>query len=366
MDDMPAKERPRRSRLRLALVVGALLAGALEVTLRLSDVLEPAPVKVAEAKGHDWAVILETHEEPQLGFTNVRGIDVNVGGVSYRHDERGRRVPVSPTCEPDPGAPSVVFLGDSTTYGLGLAARDGLVEQTAARLGGAIRPVNLGVCGYTTAQEVALYRAERDHLPGAELVVLVVFPNDFVLAPSDWDGARGILYYDPLPLPRPVRRVLWKSALYRAVVTLVMTLDEALSDGDEAFPPRLSAMARAISRLRDLVHQDGRQLLVAHLPAMAPLDPYAFQTAERALQTICSSEGIAYIDLLQGFLVEREKHLERFELLRGEPLNEADSASLLSMYWLKYPTDQHLNGAANRVASGPLAQAIGGMLRRVP
>lgn len=347
-------------------MAAVLLIGALEVALRLCDVLEPEPVKVAQAKGSDWAVILETHDRPQLGFANARGIDVNVDGVSYRHDERGRRVPLSPRSVPEPGAPSVVFLGDSTTYGLGLAARGGLVEETAARLGGAIRPVNLGVCGYTTAQEVALYRAERDHLPGAELVVLVVFPNDFVLAPCDWDGSRGILYYDPLPLPRPVRRVLWESALYRAVVTLVMKLNDALGDGEEAFPPRLSVMARSISRLRDLVREDGRQLLVAHLPAMAPLDPYAFQTAERALQTICSSEDIAYVDLLQGFLIEREKHLQRYELLRGEPLNAADSASLLSMYWLKYPTDQHLNGAANRVAAGPLAQAIGGMLRRVP
>ena len=366
MDGMPAKGRPRRSRLRLALVAFLLLIVALEVALQVCGVLEPRPIQAAQANGNDWAVVLEESDEPRLSYVNAPGIDVTIGGVSYRHDERGRRVPSSPLSVPDPGAPTVVFLGDSTTYGLGLNAREGLVEQTAAQLGGLIRPANLGVCGYNTAQEVALYGAERAHLPGAEVVVLVVFPNDFAPVPSHWDGARGILYFDPFPLARPVRHLLWESALYRAVVTVVIRLKEALGDGGYGFTPRLTAMANNISRLHDLTRQDGRQLLVAHLPAMAPLDPYVFQAAERDLQAICAAEGVAYVDLLEGFLMERKKHLRRYERSRGEALNAAGSASLLSMYWLKYPTDQHLNAAANRVAAGPLAQAIGGMLRRVP
>jgi lysophospholipase L1-like esterase len=358
--------RPLRSRIGLTFAVVLALVGASEVALRLSGALQPVPIQAAEESDNKWTAILQEHDNPQLGYANVPSIDESVGGESYWHDARGRRVPVEPSLPSDSSLPCVAFLGDSTTYGLGLSAREGLVEQTTKRLGGSIRSLNLGVCGYATEQEVALYAAERHNLPGVELVVLVVFPNDFTPIPSLWDESRGILYFDPMPLPRGLRHLLWNSALYRATVSVTMKMLEGREESCCEPQSGLSTMAKQIERLAVMTREDGRSLLVAHLPAMVPLDPYAFAEAERKLESLCAEQNVDYVDLLDGFLDERERQCRRFEAARGQPLDAATRTSILSMYWLKYPTDQHLNAAGNRVASGPLAAAVGRALHPKP
>jgi lysophospholipase L1-like esterase len=70
------------------------------------------------------------------------------------HGTRDRERPVART-----GAPRIAVIGDSITFGSGVAPHERFTEQLerllAVRRGGAVEVLNLGVGGYDTLQEVA-------------------------------------------------------------------------------------------------------------------------------------------------------------------------------------------------------------------
>jgi hypothetical protein len=79
-----------------------------------------------------------------------------------------------------PGEIRILCLGDSTTYGQGVADEDtipALLEAELAHRGRGIRVVNAGVRGYGTREEVGLL-AEIGPEVEPDRVVLLWFPND--------------------------------------------------------------------------------------------------------------------------------------------------------------------------------------------
>jgi lysophospholipase L1-like esterase len=355
---MPAPRRSRlRSRLRLATLLAVLLIGSLELVARLLG-LGNVPGGIAtphHAAFYDANMFLPV-DDPELSYRNRPDALVVVEGIEYRHDALGRRV--TPRGGGDGPAPGVVFLGDSTTYGFGLRAEDSLPGRVAHDLGGAIRPVNLAVCGYCTAQETALYEAERERLGDVSLVVLVVFPNDFVPGIYDWDESMRILYVDPLPLPRGVRLALWRSALYRASASWVAYQRRMRGDYDPHASGNVEAALDSLERLAAAVRADGRQLLVAHLPSFEALDPYDFEDAARRLAARCARLGLPYVDLLEVFEAERKREIEAWEARTGQPAPQGARRSFLSRYWLVDPRDHHPNAEAVRLAARMLATHI--------
>jgi lysophospholipase L1-like esterase len=266
-----------------------------------------------------------------------------------------------------PGARVVVFLGDSTTYGLGLGYTDTLPVLVAGKLafgvpGGPIAPRNHGVCGYGVPQELALYERLADELPADAVIVLLVFPNDFAGGRFLWDDALKVMYADPLPLPFVLKPWLWRSALYRGLVSSVAARQQkqgafdALNEGNHA------QVLDAVAALAVRVENDGRRLLVAHLPAMERLDPYLFSEAVGKLEQVCEDMGVPFVDLLQPFLDERDRQVAAYETRTGQSAGGALRASFLSQFWIDDPADHHLNAAANELAAGALAEAIAELL----
>jgi lysophospholipase L1-like esterase len=74
------------------------------------------------------------------------------------------------------GRPRILFLGDSLTWGFGVKYEDIFVTRLEAKLPG-IETVNLAVSGYSTDQELLLYRDEGRKYQ-ADIVVAVVAYND--------------------------------------------------------------------------------------------------------------------------------------------------------------------------------------------
>ena len=109
--------------------------------------------------------------------------------VIYHTDTRGHRTTTLPAVD---GRPAVLLLGDSYTFGFGVADQ----QTFAARLQ-ALRPdvrvINLGVSSYTIDQETAVLRDARRWVGAIDRIVLQVTPaNDFSELASHRDSPRGI------------------------------------------------------------------------------------------------------------------------------------------------------------------------------
>ncbi|HTE05504.1 MAG TPA: GDSL-type esterase/lipase family protein [Planctomycetota bacterium] len=365
----------RRSRVLLALFLLALLAVALEVVVRAAGLVDLSRGAATEHQAaFNDADLFIAVGDADLSYANRPLASATIDGIEYRHDEHGWRV--TPGLAPaETGATSparvVAFLGDSTTYGLGLAAQDALPAQVAAALaattaagpgGIAIRALNLGVCGYATGQEAALYESQRAALADVDIVVLVFFPNDFAAGTFLWDSGLRIMYVDPLPLPFALKGWLWRSALYRAVVSRLGSSDAVRLAFDAANPANRRLALEQVARLAALVAADGKRLLVAHLPAMEALDPYQFVEPVAALAQTCARLGVPYVDLLPAFLAERERQVAAWAARGGAPVSAEHRRNFLAQYWISAPRDHHLDAAATSLAAPALAEALAPLL----
>jgi len=354
--------RRRRSRLRLALLVLLFALLAAELAVRAFGLVEVGGgAATPQQAAFNAAGMFVAVDDAAISYRNRPFAALAVDGAEYRHDARGwRELPAPP---PAPAPPvDVAFLGDSTCYGLGLPAADTLPAQVQAALAGRIRALNLGTCGYTTAQEAALYAAERAALGDARLVVLLVFPNDFAPGAFLYDEPLRALYVDPLPLPRAWKPWLFRSALYRALVSWRGAAAHAAGAFDPQRPENHAVVPEAVARLAADVRADGRTLLVAHLPALERLDPYAFDAPVARLRARCAELGVPFVDLLQPFLAERERQAAAFEARSGAPVGAELRAGFLSQFWLVDPHDHHLNARANALAAQALAPAVAAAL----
>jgi hypothetical protein len=362
----------RKRRWRLAVVGLVLLVAALEITVRVAGLVQlESGVATPHQNAFHAAGMFVSDDDDALSYRNRPNAVTEIDGVEYRHDERGWRMLPGPETDAaaavTAAAVPVAFLGDSTIYGLGLPAADTLPAQVAQVMGGAILPLDLGVCGYGTGQEAALYAAEREQLEGVPLVVLVLFPNDFGASTFRYDERLKLMYLDPTPLPRVLKDVLWHSALYRWVVSGWAMRQRAAGEWDPLDPAHWPPTLEMVKRLSELVAADGRRLLVAHLPAMERLDPYLFDKPVSELARFCARQKIDYVDLLPAFLDERERQCAVYLVKFQKPATVDQRTNFLSLYWLSNPPppavgDHHLNADGNRIAAPFLAKAIAAAL----
>ena len=356
---MSAARPKRRSRLVLLAICVLFFAGAGEIALRVIGV-EGETVGIQGDDMEIWrrASLLVSDRRPGVSYSNRPTASAEMSRLTYSHDERGRRITPG---EAQPDAPTVVFLGDSTTYGLGVDAADTLPAHVAAALEGAITPLNLGVPGYATAQETALYVAEQPHLNDPELIVLVFFSNDSSPATWRWDDSLKLLYYDPLPLPVGASQSLWGSALYRGISSLMTSVQRSRGLFDVTTESNIAWTLDELSKLSTQVSADGRQLLVAHLPALVSLDPYQFAAQRDALAHHCDELGVPFVDLLDALLVERDREIGAREARTGVTIPDAVRREYLQRFWV-LPEDPHPGGAAYALVAEPLAAKIAELL----
>lgn len=176
MPDEGQVERSRKWRARLALVAASLFVAAL--------VLEGAGRLWLDRRGEElgrpfWVLDAELGARMQPGY---RGPDDH--GTPVELNRRGLRGPEVEVPKP-PGRTRVLAMGDSVTYGFGVAREDTfpflLRERLAARGWGDVEVVNAGVPGYSTYQGVV--HLERDLLALEPDVVLFAYMNN-----DRWDS----------------------------------------------------------------------------------------------------------------------------------------------------------------------------------
>ena len=372
-DDAP-RRRPRRRRWGLVLAVLLLLLAAAEIALRVHERGLAGEAFVSEEMAEYLAAepYLAVHDD-EMPYRNAPGLDTVAGGVRYRHDERGWRVTADEVTAGSPGSPgssgapvTVAFLGDSMTYGWGVPAEDALPELAAAALGGRIKALNLGVSAFGTTPEVRLYERDRQALSDqeVEVVVLIVFPNDFAAGPFAWHAGTGFLAVDALPLPAGLRNRLSSLALYRGLASWHSGVARREGRWDGTAPESADTVLAPLTRLIEDVVGDGRRLLIAYLPAVADLvgDTHAWQPA--VLAAVCAERDVPFVDLRAGYLRAWESAKAARPALVATR-SEQDALRAWSLrHWVLSLQDQHLNATGNRGVADELAPAVAALLDR--
>jgi hypothetical protein len=337
---------------RYAVIVVVILVISLEAWLWAAGI--PADVVPPER-----GIQFSAHEDPEVGYTNLRSADIPFiyssdprgyfgPGNTVHHTTnsagyRGGEIPLKKIA----GIPRVLFLGDSFTFGEGVHDADVYSEQfeaLAARAGKKVESVNLGIGGANTAQEYTLLEYAADLNP------------DHIVVGYGLNDARDPLYYivwensvprflerpDPLtiylrslhPLASPfnwsrVLRILHGWDVNRRATTRILAYYHDL------YRPNAKGWQEtkdAIRRFGEYQKTTGQPVTFIIFPLLFELDAYEYEEEHRLIHEELERNGLASIDLLP--------------LLAGK--KDAD-------LWV-HPTDQHPNEIVHRIAAEALVE----------
>lgn len=335
----------------------AALALGTELVLRR---LRPARLETAPAlQPHVYSPVYGWSLRPGWRARTRDGRTVRINDAGFRG-----QAPVA-------GAPRrgrVLLLGDSLTFGTGV--EDG--ETFAAQLAGlapSLEPLNLGVSGYGTDQELLLL--EREGLPLApRVVVLNVCVGNDVL-----DNALPVYVYDGVT-PKPYFTVEGATLrLHDEHVRLrgMPLLAREVREHSLAFDALLLLLGGTPRAPLD--HEDGEhwgpraRLVLEHWPEAVELTERLLARVEEA----CRARGVRLLVLLhpnrRSFLGDAA-FLEPFEAATSRSFVDPATRviDLRSIYvekglgWEDFTLDRlgHLNPRGHRIVAEVLAKELGG------
>jgi len=270
--------RLRRRRFGWAAAAAAMLLAFLtaEVVFRLADIGHPSGRRFGAPAGHP--------QEPP-----------NPLGLREPWDE----LPAN-----DPRF-RLAFLGDSFTYGLGVASDETFVhrveELLQPRVPGGVVTINSGKTGSAPGTQLPLYRSWRDAIQ-PDAVVQVLYVNDIGLdtyafimkidrirdAPL-WVGewSRVLAYAE-----RQARYwIVWNKTLgfYRGGTTR--------EERERAW----TQLAADLEACRDTIRADGAHYAVVLFPWLYRLDDYPLEEFHERMAKLTSELEVAYLDLLPTY-----------------------------------------------------------------
>jgi lysophospholipase L1-like esterase len=279
----------RRRRLRTGCLVSiftlALCTLAAEVALRATGDRERAFAEGVNRTNRRWVALMtagvfEEVDDPVRRYAMRPGASTEVDGWRFRVSVHRSRGPDFPSAKPA-GEKRMLLLGDSFAFGMwcdedatlvGHLARMASAREAELGTGVAWRPVDLGVPGYHTGQQ--LLALEQDGLAlEPDVVVLYFNTNDIAREGFFFDEELG-LRNDHLPLPTALRRLLWESHLYGFIVRQhYLALKEVPA---AAFDPRVpwahvradnqAATREALAQIARVCRERGIALFLVNQP----------------------------------------------------------------------------------------------------
>jgi len=277
--------------------------------------------------------------------------------VEYRTNAQGFRGPEF-RAERTPGAPRLLFVGDSFTFGEGVHFEDTYPEVTAAALRAAlpgepaVEAYNLGVGGYNTRQSLRLLEHHLDRFAPDAVV------HGYVLN----DAEPSLLVFDPETgsVARRKRE---------------LSVPEGVSD---ARPPDSPLYRLRLARLawQALSNHRRSRTTIAHYRAL--YDPAsagwrASREALREMAALCRARDLPFVVVLFPILVDLgDDHPLSDELARVAEEITASGARLVDLFpllagadardlWV-HPTDQHPNERVHAIAGRAVAEALAPLL----
>lgn len=330
--------RPTLKKRLLALAIG--LAATFLVGELLARLLFGAPMA-------ERLPLMFMRAHPTRGWAMVPGQDhytythlVRVNSLGLRGPEVGAK---------EPGERRVLFLGDSLTYGQGVAEEDtvpaALERELEARTGAPWTVINAGHRAYDTAQELALF----DELaPGLapDYVLLGWYWNDVNERPIQTTfenlGPKGEIAFDTGNRVEGADRVRWELKQLVRSSALVMVVHDLFSGKGKPYEPDyfergLARLGRYLEHLKAGSERLGARAVFVQYPDKARLAGAAETEAwELRALTLARERGLPAIELLPALV----------------PLQAARGAAPI------LPFDGHYDGAANRAMGTHLAAEL--------
>ncbi|MGC2112244.1 MAG: SGNH/GDSL hydrolase family protein [Candidatus Korobacteraceae bacterium] len=317
--------------------LGILLFTLLLVALLLECALRLAFYHSKDFSMEMWKYAVQLKREvpdPNLRFTHkpnghafLMGQDVTINSHGLRDYEYSLEKP--------PGVYRILILGDSTTFGWGVAMTDTAAKILERELNAQHIPgyqrfevINAGVGNYDTVQEVTYYKTRgRDFHP--DLVVLGYFINDPEPVPAQKN----------IPLIDRSYLVAYVTNRYDGVLRRLGTRPDwrayysSLYEDDR---PGFQACKAALADLAASTRADHAKLLVALIPELHQINNrYPFTAAHQKIKDALAAEQVPVLDLIEG--------------LR----NHGPEVTL----WVT-PLDDHPNGKANTLIAAQMRDAI--------
>lgn len=327
-------------------IFGGALAGC-EGALRFAEprYLDRVKGPTVYSEAYGWTL--------RPGFQGtLHGVFTTVNSLGYR----GREHPVTEA----PARTRVLMLGDSITFGIGVADAEtfsALLDDRAERFS----VINLGVEGYGTDQE--LTRLEREGLAYHPAVVILNFcvANDFVnnagtTAHKPYFTLEGgvLRRHDERVRLSPFRAAAqWladESHLYNRLETLfpvrpqpTTPLGEAAQGGDRIGPKAAAERTFAlIRRIADASRGMGARFLLLLHP-----DETAFRQRSSVLRRFCKTEALAQIAVVDLGARYRALGLDYDQIARDEqghltPLGHRFAAEVIDSVLAEPAADDRL------------------------
>ncbi len=318
-----------RTVLRKASISAAALLGMFVIVETVTRTLEPGPFSFVDHNPY-----IEHPSYP--GIVRHRpGFEGRWDGTWYQINELGLRGPAIPA-SPLPGEFRVVALGDSCTFGKGVAEQDTWPRQLEGLLAAALpegTPVvvaNLGVNGYSGRTYEQMFEDVGAGL-NPDLVVVGYNLNDFPNAIRAVDEfvfrnrkARRMLSQD-------LRDALGRTATYRWMrQTYYHSRREADWKNAEAFAGGVAdsapddeawlEQAAFLESIRDQAHAVGAQMAVFLFPyeSQVYLDSFDSAPIDR-LRESCATLDLPFVDLAEEFRrAARQSDPPRELFLKGD------------------------------------------------
>ena len=169
-----AAKSSRAARYLLATAVFVLFGVGIFAAERWIEAHDPALLWRDPVSGDDGLKFYRFH--PRVGLFHKPGFSADYQGVTYSQNSLGARGPEIRHAR-RAGVPRVLLLGDSVTWGFGVADSETMAVALAERFSEA-EVVNLGVAGFGTAQELVLLREEGLAYQPDHVVLVFTLAND--------------------------------------------------------------------------------------------------------------------------------------------------------------------------------------------
>ena len=296
----------RKTAINIGLLCTTLLFffGGIEVVLRVTGIVQM----------NDYTpLIYEKSENPLISYQLKSNISKSAFRNTVTTNSLGFRSP-----DPDPAKPMIALVGDSITFGYGVAD-DETLAANLQKLLPEYDIQNAGVPGYNIRQEAALFREKIAPLSPEALVLIFYWHDDDlrisfldeenVLRPEGWQRSERMCQ----PITRGIFAFIpgqcfldQQSAFFRGLIEFVNTRSafrerDRLRAVDEAKAPSTEILSfdRATyeRELRVLSRIAPAKRLFVIWPDAADL-----QTQARSeLRRIAESQGFAVLDLTEQF-----------------------------------------------------------------
>lgn len=300
----------------LAVCLSLLVSFALmEIILRVIG-YKPAYVNPLPAF-HKGDPILGWVGEPSFGARFKRGdfdVVIQMDADGFRKSEC--------TLKREANARRVMFLGDSFTWGWGIAQGKVFTDVLQNELGGGFRIINRGVNAYGTVQEKMLLEREIER-EKPEVVGLVFFMNDFEdnADPDGFsrpfcmvEGGKVVLRNCPVESPLgaaycPAIRLSYAASLLTyygdyciRVVKQKIAARNARELEKSGLDPGLVAIADAmLAEMKSICSAHGSKFFAIYAPASEDAASDRETVYCSTLRKLCAERGIGFLDMVGPF-----------------------------------------------------------------